>query len=102
MSIHQYFEPVTNLPIPSQAKVSPNVLSEVNLAVKAVLENEEEGKQAKQGKKRNYVSFMPEDSATIGRYAADHPWYWKEHYKTIQNAIPRRRVWLVSSAIRNH
>ena len=71
MSIRRYFKSTVNLPTPSQAQLSPNVLREVNQAVTAALEREEAGNQAKQGKKRKYnASFTPEDRAAIGRYAA--------------------------------
>ena len=43
----------------------------MNQAVTAALEREEAGNQAKQGKKRKYnASYVPEDYAAIGRYAA--------------------------------
>ena len=46
MSIHRYFRSKVNLPTPSQAQLSPNVLREVNQAVTAALEREELGNQA--------------------------------------------------------
>ena len=73
MSIRRYFKSAVNLPTPSQAQLSPNVLREVNQAVTAALEREEAGNQAKRGKKRKYnASFTPEDRAAIGRYAAEN------------------------------
>ena len=64
MSIRRYFKSAVNLPTPSQAQLSPNVLREVNQAVTAALEREEAGNQAKRGKKRKYnASFTPEDRA---------------------------------------
>ena len=73
MSIRRYFKSTVNLPIPSQAQLSPNVLREVNQAVIAALEREKVGNQAKRGKKRKYnASFTPEDRAATGRYAAEN------------------------------
>ena len=46
MSIHWYFKSEVNLPMPSQAQLSSNVLKTVNQAVTAVLECEELGNQA--------------------------------------------------------
>ena len=47
MSIRRYFKSIVNLPTPSQAQLSPNVLREVNQAVTAALEREEAGNQAR-------------------------------------------------------
>ena len=67
MSICRYFKATVNLPTPSQAQLSPNVIREVNQAVTAALEREEApGNQVKRGKKNYNASFMPEDCAANG------------------------------------
>ena len=86
MSIHRYFKSKLNLPTPSHAQLSPNVLREVNQAVTAALEHEELGNQAQQGKKQKYnMSFMTKDcTATGGRV-----------FPAWQFATVRIEIWLV-------
>ena len=72
MSLHRYFKPASMLPTPNQAQLAPNVLREVNQVVTEALQREEEGSK-KTGTKRKYTkSFMPEDRATIGKYAVEN------------------------------
>ena len=103
MSIRRYFKSTVNLPTPSQAQLSPNVLREVNRAVTAALEREGAGNQAKRGKKRKYnASFTPEDRAAIGRYAAENGNAAAvKEFKTT-HGVGESTVWLARLAIRNH
>ena len=69
MSLRRYFQPATTLPTASQTQLLPNVLKEVNQAVRAALQPKEYG--GRQASKRKYTtSFTPEDRARIGKYAS--------------------------------
>ena len=70
MSLRQYFQPATTLPMASQTQLSPNVLQEVNQAVRAALQPKENG--GRRTRKRKYTTFTPEDRARIGKYASEN------------------------------
>lgn len=71
MSLRRYFQPATTLPTASQTQLSPNVLQEVNQAVRAALQPKENG--GRRASKRKYTtSFTPEDRARIGKYASEN------------------------------
>ena len=53
MSLRRYFQPATTLPTASQTQLSPNVLQEVNQAVRALQPKENGGKRAS---KRKYTT----------------------------------------------
>ena len=56
MSLRRYFRPSTNMPMSSPTQLAPNVLREVNQAVIAALQREEEGSQHSQRvRKRKYT-----------------------------------------------
>ena len=73
MSLRCYFQPSTHLPTSNQTELSPNMLREVNQAVTAALQREEEGSQphSQRIRKRKYTTtFTPEDRASIGKYTS--------------------------------
>ena len=79
---------------PSQTQLSPNVLSEVNQAVTAVLGREEE-RSPRAGTKRKYTkSFTPEDQAKIGRYAAENGNAAAVRKFMVSHSIGESTVWL--------
>ena len=70
MSLRRYFQPATTLPTASQTQLSPNVLQEVNQAVRALQPNVNGGRRAT---KRKYTtSFTSEDRARIGKYTSEN------------------------------
>ena len=76
MSILRYLKPITgnNLPTPDEVGLSPSITKEVNqLVERATAGNRRVPDDGTKMKKRKYtVSFMPEDRATIGKYAAEN------------------------------
>ena len=63
-------ETTTTLPTASQTQLSPNVLQEVNQAVRALQPKENGGRRA--SKRKYTTSFTPEDRARIGKYASEN------------------------------
>ena len=71
MSLRRYFQPATTLPTASQTQLSPNVLQEVNQAVRAALQSK--GNGGRRASKRKYTtSFTPEDRARIAKYTSEN------------------------------
>ena len=68
MSLLRYFKPNNKLPTADEARLSANVVKEVNQVVTSALERSE----ASTGKNQKYTTiFTPDDHAAIGRHAAN-------------------------------
>ena len=61
MSLHKHFKPANALPTPKESGLSMHATTEANKAVEST------------GRKRKYTStFIPEERAAIGKYAAEN------------------------------
>ena len=72
MSLLQYLKPINRLPTAVEAGLPTGVTVEVNKAMEKALHDASNAEKST-GKKRKYTTtFMPEDRAAIGKYAAEN------------------------------
>ena len=71
MSLRKYFKPASALPTLEKTGLSTHATAKANKAVERTIQSERKTKSA--GTKRTYTStFIPEDRAAIGKYAAEN------------------------------